>query len=40
MYDLFRSLVDKKVVYYCGDAAGRKKDFSVAMNKIEKKDQE
>ena len=30
MYDLFRSLVDKKVVYYCGDAAGRKKDFSIS----------
>ena len=30
MYKLFRSLVDKKVVYYCGDAAGREKDFSIS----------
>ena len=30
MYDLFRSIVDKEIVYYCGDAAGRKKDFNIS----------
>jgi len=30
MYDLFRSIVDKPIVYYCGDAAGRPKDFNIS----------
>ena len=31
MYDLFRSMIDHQCVeYFCGDAAGRKTDFSIS----------
>ena len=30
MFELFKSLTESKIEYYCGDAAGRPKDFSIS----------
>ena len=30
MFELFKSLTKSKIEYYCGDAAGRPKDFSIS----------